>query len=57
MNNMYLIFCLVKKKYYCVEICRLVIGVLILKECERKYFLDYYYCVVWFIVYFEKSVL
>lgn len=46
MNNMYLIFCLVKKKYYCVEICRLVIGVLILKECERKYFLDYYYCVV-----------
>lgn len=37
MNNIYLTFCLAKKKHHCVETCRPVTGALTLKECERKY--------------------
>lgn len=44
MNNMYLTFCLAKKKHHCVETCRPVTGALTLKECERKYHSDYHYC-------------
>lgn len=57
MNNMYLTFCLAKKKHHCVETCRPVTGAFTLKECERKYILQIIIIVQLDLLFILKKVL